>query len=482
MKHMTKVFGAIVLVFALTLSFTAVFAEEAQLPENVEYQPSDYIKNIAKNISLFGRYEDLIENNLYLEAIDAMIEKYPELYDVAVKAMVDSVDENSVYYNEEEAKEFFESLLDEVVGIGVTVLEQEGRVVVSQPIPGSPADKAGIRAGDCIRSANGTVLDGMPLDSAVEYIRGKEGTTVVLEVIRSGMPEPLMFTIVRETVITPSVDYELIERDGKKIGRINVYSFTENVAEQFKQALDKAESDGTKNIIIDLRDNGGGYLNQAVQMADMLLPKDKLITKEDHKVEVLNKEYRSTGIGRDFEVVILINEYSASASEVLTAALVENGEAVAIGTKSFGKGTVQAVYDLPKNSVMKLTIAYYLTPEGNNIHKKGITPQAIVENSFEPIDMSQYEVFSLTKKYSIGDKGTEVLNAKKMLSDMGILVGEINDVYDENMKAAVTNYQSATKLYPYGVLDITTQASLYETIKSIEVEVDDQFEAAIDAF
>ncbi len=482
MKRTVKLFSTWLLVFALSFSFTAVFAEESNAEQSVEYKYSDFIKNIAKNISLFGRYDGLIENNLYLTALDALIESNPELYDLAVKAMVESVDENSVYYNEEEAKEFLESLDDEVVGIGVTVLEMEGKIVVSQPIPGSPADKAGIKSGDIIVTANGVNLNGMPLESAVEYIRGKEGTTVNVEVLRSGMVEPITFSIVRESVVSPSVDYELIEREDKKIGKITIYSFTENVADQFKNALGQADADGTKKIIIDLRDNGGGYLDEAVKIADMLLPKGKLITTEDHKVDVLDKEYYSTGIGKEYEIVILINGYSASASEVLTAALMENKAAISVGTNSFGKGTVQAVYDVPKNGIMKFTVAYYLTPLGNNIHGKGISPDAVVENSAVPMDMSEFEYFALTSTYKLGDSGAEVENAKKMLSKIGLLVGEVNDIYDENLKMAVKNFQAAKGLYPYGVLDITTQMSLYDSLKELKVEVDDQLEAAIDSF
>lgn len=482
MKRLSKLFSAWILIFALSFSFTAVFAEESYEEQMQEYKYSDFIKNIAKNIALFGRYDGLVENNLYLEALNAVIESNPELYDIAVKAMVQSVDENSVYYNEDEAKAFMESLDDEVVGIGVTVLEMEGNIVVSQPIPGSPADKAGIKSGDIIVTANGVNLSGMPLEAAVEHIRGKEGTTVTVEVLRSGMVETMSFGIVRESVISPSVDYKLIERENKKIGKITVYSFTENVAQQFKKALDQADSDGTKNIIIDLRDNGGGYLTEAVKMADMLLPKDKLITTEDHKIDMLDKKYHSTGIGKDYEIVILINGYSASASEVLTAALMENGEAVSVGTKSFGKGTVQAVYDVPPNGIMKFTVAYYLTPLGNNIHGKGIVPDAVVENSTVPMDMSEFDYFSLTTTYKIGDIGAEVENAKKMLDKMGLLVGEVNNIYDENLKIAVKNFQAAKGLYPYGVLDITTQMSIYNTMNELKVEVDDQLEAAIESF
>lgn len=482
MKKLSKKLTALLLIVVIVLSCTAVFAEDAEKKTENTYKYSDYIKNIAKNIALFGRYDGLIENNLYLTALDAIIEENPGLYETAVRAMVESVDENSAYYNKDEAKQFLETLEDEVVGIGVNVLYQDGNIVVSRPIPGSPANKAGIRAGDIIIAADGISLKDMIFDTAIEHIRGKEGTTVTVTVVRSGFEEPMDFTMVREKVSATSVDYELIEQDGKKIARIIIYSFTENVAAQFSIALIKADAAGVKNIIIDLRDNGGGYLEQAVKIADMFLPEGKIITTEDHKVDVLDKVYTATGKERDYNIVILINEMSASASEVLTAALVENNAAIAIGTKSFGKGTVQAMYDVPDDALMKFTVAYYLTPNGNNIHEKGILPSSVVENSIVPVDMSEISHFTLTKTYKTGDKGEEIKNAKKILETLGIYIGEINDIYDENLKSAVKVYQQAKGLYPYGVLDLTTQMRLYDTIKTTEIEVDDQLQAAIDAF
>lgn len=481
MKKVSKKLTSFLLIVTIVLSCTVVFATETEDGQQ-KYKYSDYIKNIAKNISLFGRYDGLIENNLYLTALDAIIEENPELYETAVRAMVESVDENSAYYNQDEAKQFIESLDDEVVGIGVSVLYQDGNIVVSQPIPCSPAEKAGIRAGDIIIAADGIDLTGMAFETAIEYIRGKEGTTVTVTVVRSGLDAPIKFSIVREKVTSTSVDYELIEQDGKRIARIIIYSFTENVALQFADAMAKAQSDGVKNIIIDLRDNGGGYLEQTVKIADMFLPEGKIITTEDHKIEMMNRVHTATGKATDYKIVILINEMSASASEVLTAALVENDAAIAIGTKSFGKGTVQQIYEVPDSALMKFTVAYYLTPKGNNIHKKGITPSSVVENSTVPVDMSQFSYFGLTKTYKIGDKGAEVENAKKMLETLGIYIGEINDIYDENLKSAVNLFQQAKGLYPYGVLDITTQMSLYETLRTTEVEVDDQLQAAIDVF
>lgn len=498
MKRISKKFVAWMLIIIIAFSCVAVSADEKTEETIGEYKYSDFIKNIAKNLSLLGRYEGLVENELYLVALNAILEKNPELYNVAVKAMAESIDENSNYYAGDEAKKFIESLDDEVVGIGVTVLESDGNIIVSQPIPDSPADKAGVKSGDIIVAADDIVLTGMDLDTAIDYIRGKEGTTVKITIKRSGINAPININIVREKVMSSSVDFELIERDDKKIAKITIYSFTENVAMQFKEALDKAEAAGTNKLIIDLRDNGGGYLDQAVAIADMLLPADKIITTEDYKLDELDRKYMSTGIGRDYEIVVLINEMSASASEVLTAALVENDAAVSVGKTSFGKGTIQtmkfvgkSIYaeeyiknltGIPNDAIMKYTVAFYLTPNGNNIHKKGITPDAIVENSTKPVDMAQFGEFSITKKFSLGDRDPEIENAKKMLGFLGVYYGEINDLYDENLKSAVTTFQDAMDLYPYGVLDFTTQVNLLEKMKTMKIEVDDQLDAAIDSF
>ena len=478
MKRIAKLIATWILIVASLLSCMAVFAEEQQ--EKDTY--GKYIEMIGKNISVFARYEGLFEDDLYLAALTSIIEENPELYEKAVRAMLDSVDENSEYYNAEEAKIFMTHLDDEVTGIGVNVISSDGKIIVSQPIPDSPAYKAGIKSGDIIIAADGVNLESMDFETALERIRGKEGTTVKITVIRSGIDAPITFTIVREKVTSNSVDLEIIENEGKRIAKLTIYSFTENVAKNFTETMAKVDKEGIKNIIIDLRDNGGGYLNQAVEIADVFLPEGALITTEDYKIDMLDKVYMAKGKKTDYNVVILINGMSASASEVLTAALMENGAAKVIGETSFGKGTVQSMYNLPNDAIMKFTVAYYLTPQGNNIHKKGITPHAVVENSTAPIDMTEFELFKLKKTYKLGDKGEEVENAKKMLSALGIFVGTINDVYDENLKIAVNVFQTAKGLFPYGVLDITTQMNLYDTVKTSKTEVDDQLQAAIDSF
>ncbi len=480
----TSVIWLCIVAMLISVNSMFVFAESAALASSNEetVDLSNNIEKIINNLTILSRYGEVTKEKLYKTAFETVFKENPQAYEEVLKAILSSIDENSAYFNQEEAAKFLQELNEEVTGIGVNVLMNDGNIIVSQPIPGSPAERAGIKAGDIIIGADTVDLRGMEFEAALDKIRGKEGTFVKVKIIRSGISEPISFNIKREKVTQNPVEYEIIEVDGKKIIKIVIYSFTENVAENFKKALSAADTEGITNLIIDLRDNGGGYLDQAVAIADMLLPKDSLITTEDHKISALNKVYKAKGTTKKYKIAVLVNKMSASASEVLTAALVDNGVATAVGEKTFGKGTVQTMSMTPDGGIMKYTSAYYLTPNGENIHKVGITPDIRVENTFKTVDMSLYDMFSLSKTYRLGDRGEEVKLAKEMLKLLGVFVGEVNEVYDENLKIAVNTFQKVKDLFPYGVLDITTQLNLYDALKTAEVENDDQLQTAIDFF
>ncbi|MBQ2932096.1 MAG: PDZ domain-containing protein [Clostridia bacterium] len=480
---MFKRFVGLILILFITISMTGTvaFADSANQPAP-EMTLSEKIEKTINNLTIFSRYDEVTKEKLYKAAFEEVFKDNPELYDSVMKALLSSIDEHSAYFNKEEAAEFLQELNDEVTGIGVNVFFSDNNIIVSEPVPGSPAEKAGIKAGDIIIGADGFDLRSMEFEAALSKIRGAEGTLVRIKIKRAGISEPLTFDIKREKVTLNPIDYEIIENDGKKIGKIKIYSFTQTVAAEFKKALDEINSKGIKNILIDVRDNGGGYLDQAIAIADMFLPKDAVITTEDHKMDLFDRRYVASGKGKKYNVVILVNDMSASASEVLTAALVENNAAKSVGEKTFGKGTVQTMSMIDDGNIIKYTTAFYLTPNGNNINGGGLYPTATVKNSEKPVDMTEFDMFKLSKTYRLGDKGEEVELAKRMLKYMGIFVGEVNQTFDENLKIAVGTYQKIDGLFSYGVLDITTQMNLYDTLKALKVESDDQLERAIELF
>ena len=216
-------------------------------------------------------------------------------------------------------------------------------------------------------------------------------------VLREGVDDVLYFTLTREEIgEKQSVAYKIVsapdeqnEQNSAKVMYIKIYGFMDNTSDQFDAAVKEADSQNINNIIIDVRDNGGGYITQAVKVANYFVPNGNVIVTEDHKVDLFDITYKSNNERtQKNDVVVLVNEYSASASEILAAAIKENEVGVLIGTKTYGKGTVQSSVSLKDGEAMKYTAAYYLTPSGENIDKIGITPDAVVENGSVPFDYS----------------------------------------------------------------------------------------------
>ena len=294
-----------------------------------------------------------------------------KVQDSICKGMVDGLgDVYAAYYNEEEYKDMKEKTSGNYCGIGAYVSQSatDGAITIVQPIKDSPAERVGLKSGDIISEVNGKSVEGMDLTAVVSKMKGKAGTKVELTVLRDNHQKK--FTITREEIHSQTVAYKML--DGK-IGYIEVSSFEEVTKQQFRDALDDLEKQGEKSLVIDLRNNGGGLLSTAVDMLDRLLPEGIVVyTKDkDGKKEV----YRSTDKESfDKPIAILVNENSASASEVFSGAMQDYNKAVLVGTTTFGKGLVQTVFDLSDGTAIKLTTAKYYTPKGRNIHGTGLEP------------------------------------------------------------------------------------------------------------
>ena len=307
---------------------------------------------------------------------------FPEesvLEEAAVKGYVDGLgDEYTEYLTKEEYGELMTNVTGNYVGIGVYMSQDRyENVVILLPIEGSPAEEIGLKTGDIITKVNGEECTGMDLSLVASKVKGEEGTTVNLEISREG--ETFNVTVERRTVKINQIKSEILENN---IGYIQILSFDENCSKEFEEKLDEMLQKNIKSLIVDVRDNGGGIVQEATSIAELFIPKDKTIMIElgkDSEEKVVKTE-KDTKIDSNMKVIILANGNSASASEILVGALKENEVANVIGTKTFGKGVMQEILPVATGGALKVTIQEFRTPNGNVINKKGIEPNIEIED------------------------------------------------------------------------------------------------------
>jgi len=302
----------------------------------------------------------------------------------AIQGMVGSLDDPyTTFFTPEEKKSFDESIYGNFGGVGMEVGMVDDYITVVSPLKNTPAERVGIKPGDIIVYIDDKSTSGMTIDDAVAKIRGEKGTSVKITVRRENEKENIEFEVMRDTIKIPILETR-IEKD---IYVIELYNFTGSVKKDFGEAIAKFSVSPLNKLIIDLRGNPGGYLDAAIDVASYFLPEGTVVVQEDfgdHK-----KALRSTGklLEKDnIELVILIDSGSASASEIVAGALTEHGVATTIGRKTFGKGSVQELIDVSKNTSLKVTIAKWLTPEGKTISKEGLEPEINVEILQEDVD------------------------------------------------------------------------------------------------
>lgn len=354
MKKVLKNVLCIILCFCVV--FTAIVGTWSVLHKD-EVAKFLYIANLIKDNYLF-EYEtdDLLEG-----AMSGMVEALGDPY--------------SVYMDAETTEQIYESNAGVFGGIGIyATLNDEGRVIVSSPIVGGPSDKIGILAEDVIYAVDDQETIGMDLDAVVALMRGEVGTEVKITVERDN--ELKDFVITRDYIDEQTVAAAVLEAD-ERIGYIAISKFSENTDEAFAEELNGLIDQGIESLVIDLRNNGGGSVEAACNIAALMVPEGPIvqIVDKNGKSNVIN----SPGEKITAPIVVLVNGYSASASEILAGAVQDTKVATLIGTTTYGKGIVQTVYFLNDGTGIKLTEAKYLTPNGNDINKKGITPNIVVE-------------------------------------------------------------------------------------------------------
>jgi len=326
-----------------------------------------------KGLKLFSDVIELIEKN-YVDEVDT-----EKLVQKAVQGMVGSLDPHSALLPPEAFEELQIGTHGEFGGIGIVITMQKGLLTVISPIEGTPAYKAGIKAGDKIIKVDDKLTKDMMLWEAVKLMRGPKGEPVVITIIREGAPKPIDFKLVRDIIPVLSVKSMLIKPG---YGYIWITNFQDNTTDELKKALEELESGDVplKGLVLDLRDNPGGLLNQSISVSDLFLEKGKIVSiKGRLKKHTQIFRAHTNKTKREYPVVVLINGGSASASEIVAGALQDHKKAIIVGTTSFGKGSVQTVETLRDGYGLKFTIARYYTPSGRSIQAQGIIPDILVK-------------------------------------------------------------------------------------------------------
>jgi len=428
-------------------------------------QQMDYIKKVLQVAKVYhiGKYS------------------YDDLIDMMFAGLFKSLDKYSEYMKPQEAEDFTESVNGEFSGIGVQIEKQDDYIVITGVFDGTPAKEAGLKVGDKIIAADGKSLVGKTTDDAVKLIRGQEGTTVVIDILRDG--KTYRFSIVRRKKKIPVVEYKVLEND---IGYIKLTQFSQGASNEVKKALDEFDKKGIRNIIFDVRNNPGGLLDEVVKICEFFVPEGPIVTIE---YNTFKDEYKSKNKNPKYKLAVLTNESSASASEIFAQAIKDRKVGVVIGTKTYGKGTVQTLISLPetatkKGYMAKVTVAKYKSPSGYYVDGKGVIPNIEVQDdSLSQFGPDKILALTATKKYKKGDMDLEVLAAQQRLYYLRYLSSWTGKMDDATVNA-IKKFQKDNKLSLNGVLDITTQKKLNERFTEFlkSKYVDKQLQRAIQYF
>jgi carboxyl-terminal processing protease len=376
-KIVSAVFG-LLLVFSIgyglgngnLVFFKNGSSKNTSLPANLQYSSVEKIYDLLR-----ANYDGKLDQSKLIEGIK--------------RGLVQATDDPyTEYLTQEQTEEFNQDLNGTFSGIGAELSKQDEAIIVVSPIAGFPAEKAGLKPKDIIAEIDGKSTYGLSVSEAVTKIRGEVGTKVRLKIIRNKEKE-LPFTITRETITIPSVTSKVLE---KNIGYIQVSRFAEDTTELVQKSAQEFKDKKINKVILDLRGNPGGLLESAVGVSDIWLKEGVTILQEKRGDEII-KTYKAEEppIFNDVKTIVLIDEGSASASEIVAGALKDNNMATLIGVKSFGKGSVQSVENLPDGSSLKVTIARWYTPSGKNIDKQGIEPDIKIEQKNDSKTDTQLE-------------------------------------------------------------------------------------------
>lgn len=476
---MKKILAIVMALFIIPQSLVlAAPASEAEnvVEKSVEYQAYELISGYIADMYIDDSYtpEDIMMIGIskYLEANgdEALVD--------FIKSALHALDDYSDFYSREEYIEYMNSINRTFYGLGIT-LQQIGEYVeiVSFVEEGGLAQQSGFMVGDKFYEVGGINVVGMSIDEVRNLVIGELGTTVKITVLRNGEKVSLVGT--RTAVNTATVAGIVLEG---KIGYVQIASFGNNTGLEFREILNQLKAEGVKKLILDLRNNGGGVVTAAVEVAREIVPKGKIIDVK-YRDSKMDYTYQSTIDKAPFEIVTLVNENTASAAEILASSIQDSGAGILMGVDTYGKAVIQSPYYLNNGMVLKLTVGQYITRNGHKINKEGLTPDEYIENGTKKVDTSEYTKFDFLTPASLGTSGQNVIAAKERLAGMGYYNGNMqNDVFNVDLKEAVIKFQRANNLVDSGVIDVPTQIKIKEVFERIDAIVDVQMREAYKYF
>lgn len=482
-------------VLALALSMLLAFSGLACAQEAVQKSPEttdsaqSALSSFYTKIILSSLIQQVSENyyygvsaaKLYKAVLDDTIDHGGFDMTRAMKQIAAQLDDYSEYYSPEDYQTTMESVNGNLFGIGAVISRVNGKSVIMSIIDNSPAQRAGLLAGDVFTAVDAEDVTSLSANALVSKIKGEKGTAVKITVFRGG--ESLTFDITRDEVSLNPITTKIYA--DKQAAYIAVSSFTSNLEEFLTPAMKEINYLGIKNIILDLRDNGGGEIHAALALANVFIPQG-VVTRLHYKDPADDEELVSENPSRkiNYNLVVLANQNSASASELFLAAVQGRQAGTVIGSKSYGKGSMQMVMSLAMGGGMKYTVAEFFSPRGERIHNTGITPDIAVENTAKTLDESAFAPIDLSLDATTAADSPNVLAAEQRLEALGFFdFGFVPDkVFDSETAKAVERFQLANGLTPTKALDIYTLVRLNDIEYDFSVEIDDQLQTALDRF
>jgi len=469
-EYMKKRFLAIVAAVSMFVGSINAFAEYEM---SEEY---NVFEQVAGYISTYYIDDKLTDYDIMLRGISELLKDDDEKLIELLKSTLSALDPYSEFFTAEEYQGFVNNINKTFYGIGVSIVQKGDYVVIEGFTAGSGAQAAGIMTGDKISKVNGESMKGKTTNDIRNAVAGELGTEVEVSVLRND--KEYTYKVIRGKVTEDTVSYTKLSDD---VAYISIIDMSNHTADEFADALKSADNDKITNIILDLRDNVGGYLDCATDIGEMIIP-EGIIVDTKYRQPFMNKTYYSSLKETKYKFNVLVNEYTASAAEILAGAIQDSGIGKLVGEKTFGKGVIQQTFPLSNGAVFKLTVGHYLTRNGHAINEIGLSPDEHVTNVTEPIDTGKYTPFTYKTKWHPGADDDNITAAKERLYLLRYYNGEINNNFDEGLVNAVKKFQEENNLYSYGVLDITTQTKIENEFAKLEVLSDKQLDMAYKMF